>query len=884
MSSYSESRSSVSPELAPLSNAAVCKMCTIQLERLCYQRSLWFRLFRNALAAAVRIWSLGHPVDPSLYRTRSQECHGCIRFRKNVLKEKSSLFRCLDGYVNPLFNRARDCLLTPEEMERARAHAAKAVTRLLLAPLLVFGLPLVATGPAWAEGDGPVEFSESAGSRTSATASVAPSVAAAASAPTATPAPTSTTDIEVLVVSQRPGSAEDGFRSRKAVLGPFGELSLREVPFSINVTPSALWESRSAHTEQEVLRTNPTVTDLMSPLAPGGGGMSRTMVRGGTMGDQGVMRDGLVDRGFTYPWFENVERVEVMNGLSSLFNGFGTLGGTVNYVSKRPRPTPYGVVSLGNYGGGINYGTGDFSGPVPGVNSRRFLFRTVVHQEYGNTFVEQSVARRTLLSTALTYRPFAGAEFGADVAFQRFYAQGLQNYMDVNPSKGIHVPSPSIIDPRKQYGQQWTFSASNKLLVGPKLTVPLSKLITLRAAYRYGTMWRRYNTTFGSFIDNSGNYNETFVATPRQAERTNSAYVTADIRFATGPVEHQITTGYNGTEFYYERGNDLKVDLGVSNVSAPLVVPFAPAWVSGSANASRTYYDSLILGERAVWKWISAIGGVNYAQIRAKSWVLSSSCTTSGQCPASGVNDSTQGAFTPSLGLVLHPIQELAVYGSYIEGLSQGGTAPVGAQNAYEVLPTKHGNQLELGAKGDLFELQWTLAFFRLNQANEFLDPSDNYYKQDGRQVNQGVEFTAVGPIAGGVSVIGGFTLLRAETTGARNNPALEGKAPVNVPGGSGRLVIEYALPPVPGLVLDLGGNYNGKRYVDALNTESFQSSVTLDAGARYEKSFAKHTLGLSLFIANLGDQRYWAYYRSGSGLLPGAPRSISVSAKLGFR
>ncbi len=690
--------------------------------------------------------------------------------------------------------------------------------------------------------------------------------------------------IEVTVAGKRPGSADDGYRANRGYLGAFGELSLKDVPFSLNVTRAALWENRNAHTEQEVLRTNPTVSDLMSPLAPGGGGMSRTMVRGGTMGDQGVLRDGLVDRGFTFPWFENVERVEAMNGLSSLLYGFGTLGGTVNYVSKRPKPKPYGSIAIGDYGGGINYATGDFSGTVPLLNSDQVRYRSVVHEEYGKTFVAGSTERRTLLTTMATYRPSEKTELSADIAYQHFYVQGMQNYIDVNPSKGIFVPDASIINPRWQYGQPWTFSESNKILVGAAAKAPVSDAITVRAAYRHGTMWRDYNTTFGTFTDNQGDYTETYVTTPRQFERTDSAYALADIQFATGPLKHHVTTGYNGTTFYYERGNDVKTALGTSNVGAPLNVQFAPNWANaGSANASRTYYDSLILGDRAVWRWLTVLAGINYAQIRAKAWAFSSVCTTAGQCPGNGPTDSTQGAFTPSVGFVVHPIVPLALYGSYMEGLSQGGTAPANAQNAYQIMPSSHSRQIEFGAKGNLADLQWTLATFRINQVSEYLDPTDNYYKQDGRQTNQGLEATATGPVAGGFSLIGGFTLMRAEITKARNNPALEGKVPVNVPEKMGRLFLDYAIPFTGGLSLDLGANYNGKRYVDNLNTDSFDSSVTFDAGARYERLVSQHKVSATLFITNLADERYWAYYRSGSGLLAGAPRTLSLSAKVGL-
>jgi len=105
---------------------ASCKLCTINLEKLCYQRAWWFRIFRSVLAAPVHVWSWWHPVDPKLYLPRSRACHGCLRFRKNVLKEESRLFHWLDSYMNPFFNYVRDSLLTEAERDEARRAAQEA--------------------------------------------------------------------------------------------------------------------------------------------------------------------------------------------------------------------------------------------------------------------------------------------------------------------------------------------------------------------------------------------------------------------------------------------------------------------------------------------------------------------------------------------------------------------------------------------------------------------------------------------------------------------------------------------------------------------------------------------------------------------------------------
>ncbi len=104
----------------------ICKMCTIRLEEVCYRRAWWFRPFREVLATGVRLFAFFSRIEPQRYITRSEGCHRCLRFQKNALKEQSGLFRWLDSWINPIFNRVRDSLLTPEELEEARSFAREA--------------------------------------------------------------------------------------------------------------------------------------------------------------------------------------------------------------------------------------------------------------------------------------------------------------------------------------------------------------------------------------------------------------------------------------------------------------------------------------------------------------------------------------------------------------------------------------------------------------------------------------------------------------------------------------------------------------------------------------------------------------------------------------
>jgi iron complex outermembrane receptor protein len=64
------------------------------------------------------------------------------------------------------------------------------------------------------------------------------------------------------------------------------------------------------------------------------------------------------------------------------------------------------------------------------------------------------------------------------------------------------------------------------------------------------------------------------------------------------------------------------------------------------------------------------------------------------------------------------------------------------------------------------------------------------------------------------------------------------------------------------------------------MNRDALKSATTLDAGIRYLTRITGQKLTLNLNVSNLFDKAYWNYYRSGDGLLLGAPRVVSFSAK----
>lgn len=685
------------------------------------------------------------------------------------------------------------------------------------------------------------------------------------------PAPDAATDIP----EAPEDSAANGYRGRTAGLTPFGKVSVKDLPYSINTTSGELMENRDAHSLGDALQTNPTASLLMS--SAGYSSMTRMMIRGFTAADQSEMRDGLVDRSFSYPPIENVERIEVLNGFSGFFQGFSSPGGSINYVSKAPTNSLLATATTGTYGGGINFGQADLGGPVPATDGR-LRYRLNAYREDGTTYIDGSRQKRALLSGVADYHFAPDTVLTADIWHQDYTQRGLQTYFS-NTSGGtwnsaaFGVPKASSFDATKQYGQDWTYNDAEKTLEGLRFQSKLSDVFTLRTGYRHGDMWRQYQYVGAQLLDTAGDYKETLTASPRQYERTDSAYGLVDAEFSTWGVKHTLTAGYTGTYFYYERGADVTTVLGTSSTSSPLVTS-DPGLALGDSNTwQNIHYNNTLIGDRVELtdQW-SVLAGLNHAGLHQRGWGTGTNISTANY-------DTTKN--TPSFGVVFKPIPNISTYASYMQGLVAGdSTSSASAKNRYEILSPSVSEQYETGVKTTFGRMDLNAALFRIDKVNAELDPNDLVYKHDGREIHQGLEVTATGRLTDQLTAVGGFTLMDAYVDKATADPLSEGKTPINVPQQQASAYLEYAVPRVPHLSVTGGANYIGRRPVDAHNTAYLDGATVFNAGVRYEPEIYGHKTSFNLNVQNLFDTSYWTYFRNGDGLLQGAPRVVAFSVK----
>nr|WP_232328588.1 TonB-dependent receptor [Sphingomonas horti] len=164
-----------------------------------------------------------------------------------------------------------------------------------------------------------------------ATAPAAP--AAAADAADAQVMLASAADMQAIIVN---GSSSGELESPKAVA------PLLDTPQTVTVISDQVIRKQNLLSLRDALSTIPGIT---FGAGEGGGGYGDSINLRGFSANNDLTQDGVRDSAQysrTDPF--NLQQVEVYNGANSVFNGAGSVGGTINLVSKAPQPNDLTIV------------------------------------------------------------------------------------------------------------------------------------------------------------------------------------------------------------------------------------------------------------------------------------------------------------------------------------------------------------------------------------------------------------------------------------------------------------------------------------------------------------------------------------------------------------
>ena len=186
-----------------------------------------------------------------------------------------------------------------------------------------------------------------------------------------------------------------------------------EIPISAESLDAALID-RSGYAQLSDLLN---IATSAIPLAAEGGIFNEVMLRG--FRDTPFYRNGLNDSlGQLAPRsLINIERIEVLKGPNAALLGPGEPGGSINYITKRPK-SEASLTASAEFGHFDSMVLGfDATGPIyPGSN---FLYRIVTSREQGDTFRDFVKNDRWFVAPSLAWKPYTGTDLVFSFEFIR---------------------------------------------------------------------------------------------------------------------------------------------------------------------------------------------------------------------------------------------------------------------------------------------------------------------------------------------------------------------------------------------------------------------------------------------------------------------------------
>ena len=663
--------------------------------------------------------------------------------------------------------------------------------------------------------------------------------------------------------------------------GILGTKDAMDTPFSITSYTNELIQDRHARSVGDVLQNDPTVR-----VARGFGNFQEAFfIRGFILDSDDTAYNGLYSLlPRQYIATELFERVEVLRGASAFLNGAspngGGLGGSINLLPKRAPNEPLSRVTFGVASGGQTQVAADIArrfGPDGNTG-----IRVNAAARNGGTAVDHEDVQLGLLAVGLDWRS-RDVRLSGDIGWQDHKLKNTRT----NVTLGSAVTTvPSVPDNQTNFAQPWSYSNERDVFG------------TLRGEWDLSpstTAWAAAGARRGEEANSLANLTVTNAASGAattyrfdntRKDSVNTGELGLRGKLQTGSVGHEWVAV--ASHYDFEKKNAYAMDWRNTHATN-LYNPIATNLPGFSANTlfggdlanplrtGSTRLSSFALGDTMAFmdNRLLFTVGLRHQKMEIANYDYGTGLQT---------DRYDQSRTSPLLAAVYKVNKGLSVYANYVEGLSQGQTAPSTATNRGEMLAPYVSKQKEVGIKFDAGRVGGSVALFSTTKPRAFLNTA-NLFSTSGKDRHQGIELAVQGEATKGLRLLGGLTWLDAKqlTTGAA---ATDGQRVIGVPKLQANLGAEWDVPGVPGLAVDGRWVHTGASYANATNTLRVPGWNRLDVGARYMTEVQGKLVTLRARIDNLTNRNYWASVGGypGSGyLVVGAPRTLSLSVSVDF-
>ena len=651
-------------------------------------------------------------------------------------------------------------------------------------------------------------------------------------------------------------------------IGFLGNRDIFDTPFATVGYTKEQIDRRQAKTIRDVLISNPAIR-----VQTFQGDANEAITIRGFRTDQVSTFDGFggLIFGRRTP-IAGAERVEAILGPSSFFTGAAAAAspiGSINIVPKRAGDESVteikgSFLSASNFGGALDVGRrfGD---------ADRFGIRFNVERRDGDLGFGDASNENTNALLALDY---TGDRFRlqSNLSFVQDNFEKQRPFIGISPG----FPFPAVPDPDNVYALDGDFDEYTQYLGTIRAELDLTESLTLLAGYGrahidYEFLGPLYNIdNAAGDLSSFGVDRFDFVSEDRN--QTGQIGLRGDLE--TGVLSHRLSVRAEIIEretFTETVGQGTGISSNLFNPTTPAFSPVEQPR-SPSFDQTQTFYGVSFADTISVFDdRIQLTLGGRFQEFEIET-----------RDPATGRTQTkvTQNALSPGFAILVKPTEQLSLYANYVEGLETGGTAPIGAVNAGQVLDPIQTEQIEFGAKYDFGNFGTSIAFYQIERASEFLDAATNVFGQFGEQRNRGIEWQFFGEPIEGLRAIGGIAFIDAELTEAAD-PATVGADAIAVANLQANLEIEKDIQAVDGLAVFGRMIYTGEAPQTLDRVQTVDSWFRFDAGFNWELDVEQQETFLRFQVDNLFDNEY--FIARTDGVTIAEPRTYRLEVGLRF-
>lgn len=421
-----------------------------------------------------------------------------------------------------------------------------------------------------------------------------------------------------------------------------------------------------------------------------------------------------------------------------------------------------------------------------------------------------------------------------------------------------------------QYSPSWARTAATTTNLGLLYRGELGGFTLDASAFR--SIWvldNADNTLISS--DAQGNATATTLRTPqRKWKVSNTGEIRLGRTFSTGDFENQITLALRGRRTVTELASALSIPLGAFDL------------VTGDPPEVPERLWSGTRGEDVVNQYIvSASYGLTWRdRLQLRFGVHRMRYDKAVRSTSGATSERVSNTTNYNVSAVVNLTDRLALFGSWVTGLEESGSAPASAINREEVLPPAETEQIELGARYALSpRLTLIAALFDVSKPSQGFR-LDRTFGVVGQVRHRGFEASIAGDLTPSTSILAGFVAFQSELSGELVDAGLVGSHDVGVSQivANATVVRRFG----PSWSLDATLSYVGERWVDTANTFKAPAVTTFSLGLRHRFTLAGRAADVRILGSNLlGDEGYLV---ASSGLLsPISPRTVRAVLTVAF-